>query len=190
MRSIFVTLLLGLSFSAWSIVFINEIHYDNAGADVNEFVEVAGTAGTDLTGWTIVLYNGNGGVTYGSAINLSGTLPDDGSGGGTSMAFVLPSNGLQNGAPDGMALIDNTATVVEFISYEGSFTANNGPALGLTSVDIGVSETNSTPAGNSLQRTDNGATSPGTWVGPIAETPGATNTGQMLPVELQNFSVE
>ena len=42
-------------------VFINEINYDPAGTDTGEFVEVAGLAGTDLTGWTLVLYNGNGG---------------------------------------------------------------------------------------------------------------------------------
>jgi hypothetical protein len=46
------------------VVFINEIHYDNAGTDVGEGVEIAGTAGTDLTGWSIIPYNGNGGVSY------------------------------------------------------------------------------------------------------------------------------
>ena len=29
----------------WPSVFINEIHYDNAGADQDEFVEIAGPAG-------------------------------------------------------------------------------------------------------------------------------------------------
>jgi hypothetical protein len=38
-----------------SVVFINEIHYDNAGTDVGEGVEIAGTAGTDLTGWVLFL---------------------------------------------------------------------------------------------------------------------------------------
>jgi hypothetical protein len=36
-------------------VFINEIHYDNAGADVGEFVEIAGPAGTNLAGWRLML---------------------------------------------------------------------------------------------------------------------------------------
>ena len=40
-------------------VFINEIHYDNDGTDVGEFIEIAGPAGTSLSGWKIVLYNGN-----------------------------------------------------------------------------------------------------------------------------------
>ena len=41
-------------------IFISEFHYDNAAADEGEFVEVTAPAGTDLTGWSIVLYNGDG----------------------------------------------------------------------------------------------------------------------------------
>ena len=44
-------------------IFISEFHYDNAGADAGEFVEVTAPAGTDLTGWSIVLYNGTGGAS-------------------------------------------------------------------------------------------------------------------------------
>ena len=47
-----------------STVFINELHYDNIGTDAGEAVEIAAPAGTDLTGWTVVLYNGNGGAVY------------------------------------------------------------------------------------------------------------------------------
>ncbi len=82
-------------------VYINEIHYDNTGGDVDEMVEVAGPAGTDLTDWDIVLYNGNGGVTYGT-VSLGGILPDQEAGIGT-LAFAAV--GLQNGSPDGLALI-------------------------------------------------------------------------------------
>ena len=35
---------------------INEFHYDNSSTDTGEYVEIAATAGTDLTGWKIVLY--------------------------------------------------------------------------------------------------------------------------------------
>ena len=45
-------------------VFINEIHYDNSGTDVNEFIEIAGPAGTNLAEYSIVLYNGSGGAVY------------------------------------------------------------------------------------------------------------------------------
>ena len=45
-------------------VFINEIHYDNTGTDAGEAIEIAGPAGTNLAGWSIVLYNGAGGASY------------------------------------------------------------------------------------------------------------------------------
>ena len=53
-----------LSQSAMAQVFINEIHYDNTGTDTGEAIEVAGPAGTDLTGWSLVLYNGSTGALY------------------------------------------------------------------------------------------------------------------------------
>lgn len=37
---------------------ISEFHYDNAGTDVDEKVEISGPAGTSLDGWQLVLYNG------------------------------------------------------------------------------------------------------------------------------------
>src|SRR6185436_16494654 len=45
-------------------VWINEFHYDNSGADADEFIEIAGPAGLDLSGYSLILYNGNGGVAY------------------------------------------------------------------------------------------------------------------------------
>ena len=52
----------------------SELHYDNFGADAGEAIEVEGPAGTSLAGWSIVLYNGNGGVVY-NTVPLSGTIP-------------------------------------------------------------------------------------------------------------------
>ncbi|MGB3652382.1 MAG: hypothetical protein WBA41_14355, partial [Rivularia sp. (in: cyanobacteria)] len=130
-------------------VFINEFHYDNSDADSNEFIEIAAPVGTDLTGWKIVLYNGNNGTAYNTQ-DLSGTISDQSNGFGT-VAVNYPTNGIQNGAPDGIALVDNNNNVVQFLSYEGSFTATDGVANGLTSVDISVSQTNSTPVNSSLQ---------------------------------------
>ncbi|MEO0933925.1 MAG: Ig-like domain-containing protein, partial [Cyanobacteria bacterium J06641_2] len=128
-------------------VFINEFHYDNSGADSNEFIEIAGPAGTDLTGWSIVLYNGNGGASY-NTINLSETISDQSNGFGT---VAVDISGIQNGSPDGIALVDSNNTVVQFLSYEGSFTATNGPANGMTSTDIGVSQQPSPSVDSSLQ---------------------------------------
>ncbi|HEY3219498.1 MAG TPA: DNA/RNA non-specific endonuclease [Gemmatimonadales bacterium] len=144
-------------------VHIVEIHYDNSGADVGEAVEVEGSAGLDLSGWSVVLYNGNGGVGYGT-LALTGTLADQCGGRGT---FVVPAPGLQNGSPDGLALVNGT-TVVEFLSYEGVFAATNGPAAGLTSTDIGVLE-NGEAIGNSLQKDAAG------WYGPTTSSFGSCN---------------
>ena len=129
-------------------VFINEIHYDNDGTDAGEAIEVAGPAGTDLTGWTIVLYNGSTGADYDTDA-LTGTIPDAGDGYG-AVALTYPSNGLQNGSPDGVALVDDAGTVIQFLSYEGAFTAIDGPADGRESTDIGVAQAGTTTVGNSL----------------------------------------
>ena len=172
-----VLLVFGLHARPAEAFFLNELHYDNVGTDVGEFFEIAGAAGTDLTGHSAVLYNGANGAVY-NTINLTGVISNQQNGFGT-LAFTLPTNGLQNGSPDGIALVDNTATVVQFLSYEGFFTAASGPANGLTSTDIGVSESFSTPAGESLQLTGTGnMPSDFSWTSPSAESPGAINTGQ------------
>lgn len=190
LRLLSATLLAGAgALPAMATPFFNELHYDNVSTDTGEFIEIAGLAGTDLTGWSVELVNGANGLIY-NTINLSGTLADEVNGFGfTTLNF--PTNGIQNGAPDGMALIDNLGQVVQFLSYEGSFTAVNGTAAGLTSTDIGVEETGSTPIGYSVQVTGNIAAADlvrdpdsgrlltsFTWAAPAAETPGAANTGQ------------
>ena len=160
-----------------SDVFINELHYDNAGGDVGEFFEIAGISGTDLSGWTVALYNGSNDTVYRTEA-LSGVLPEAGSGFGV-LSFPLPSNGLQNGARDCLALVDPSGKVREFISYEGSLTASGGPADALTSTDIGVSESSSTPVGYSLQRQGSGSSSAEfEWAEASAESPGEVNAQQ------------
>ena len=152
----------------------SEIHYDNSGTDVGEAIEVSGPAGMDVTGWQVVLYNGNGGASYGTT-TLSGTFPATCDARGV-MVINYPSNGIQNGSPDGMALVDGGGAVVEFLSYEGTFAATNGPALGVTSTDIGVAEAGTEAAGMSLQRAGDGS-----WSGPVASTFGACNDDQAPP---------
>ena len=165
----------GVAQAAGPAVFVNEIHYDNASTDTGEAVEIAGPAGTDLSGWSIVLYNGNGGAVY-NTIALSGTIPNQQAGFG-ALSFLQAS--IQNGSPDGLALVDAGSVVVEFVSYEGSFTAVGGPANGMTSTDIGVSESSSTPVGSSLQLAGTGTMGGDfTWAGVQPNTFGAVNTGQ------------
>lgn len=186
LRGAVLAALSGLASVAQAVtpVFINEIHYDDstAAGDVGEAIEIVGPAGTDLTGWTVVLYNGSGGASY-STLNLSGTIPNQCSGHGT---VNVPALGLQNGAPDGIALVQGT-TVKQFLSYEGTFAATNGPANGMTSVDIGVSETNSTAPGTSLQLTGSGSNYEDfAWQGSATASFGQCNTGQSFgpPVDL------
>ncbi|HSG45607.1 MAG TPA: ExeM/NucH family extracellular endonuclease [Anaerolineales bacterium] len=157
-------------------VFINEIHYDNASTDEGEAIEIAGPAGTDLTGWSVVLYNGNGGAVYNTTA-LSGVIADQGGGYGT-VVVNYPSNGIQNGSPDGVALV-NGGALVQFLSYEGSFNGVGGPADGVASTDIGVAESSGTLVGDSLQLTGSGTTyGDFTWSSESANSFGALNTGQ------------
>ncbi len=166
-------------------VFINEIHYDNDGGDVDEGIEIAGPAGTDLTDWQLVPYNGSNGGQY-SATELSGTIPDQENGFGT---LWFPISGIQNGAPDGIALVAPGDVVVQFLSYEGDFTATDGPADGMTSTDIGVSEGGSTPVGYSLQLQGIGDSYDDfTWNDPIPHTRDAVNTDQIFQ-EVNAFSI-
>src|SRR5699024_4118915 len=160
--------LLGVGFAvpayAAGEVFISEIHYDNAGTDTGEAIEVQAPEGTDLTGWQVVLYNGSGGGVYDTE-TLQATVGAEG-----VTVLDYPTNGVQNGEPDGLALVDASGEVVEFLSYEGQFEAADGPAEGMTSTDIGVAETSSTPQGLSLQKID------GAWQGPVEASFGAVNT--------------
>ena len=137
---------------------------------------MAGLAGTNLAGWSVVLYNGNGGASY-ATIALSGVLNDTADGFGL-VALARPNDGIQNGAPDGVALVDNFGRVIQFLSYEGTMTATNGPAAGQTSVDIGVEQVNAA-TGTSLQLAGSGSSySDFRWTAGEASTAGGANTGQ------------
>lgn len=148
---------------------INEFHYDNYGSDVGEFVEVRVNAGGDASGLLVELMNGNNGAVYTTLDIASATMTSDGV--WDYYVFDLPANGIQNGAPDGIVL-SNAGEVIEFLSYEGTMTAVDGAAAGLTSTDIGVAEDSTTEVGESLQRADDGS-----WYAPGAETKGAANAG-------------
>lgn len=128
----------------------SEIHYDNLDTDVGEGIEIEAPAGTNLTGYKVGLYSLSAGVvTNYDTRTLSGIV---GAQCGARGIFVLeyPSNGIQNGPSDGMALIDPSGAVIEFLSWEGTLTATFG-ATNITSTDIGASQT-SAPIGTSLQR--------------------------------------
>jgi len=93
---------------------INEVDYDQAGTDGNGFVEIAntGSAAADLANIDLVAVNGGDSTEYGRA-HLTGTLT---AGGHLDVAIEL-----QNGAPDGIALLQGT-TLLDALSYEGAIT--------------------------------------------------------------------
>ncbi|MEE2788018.1 MAG: endonuclease [Myxococcota bacterium] len=154
----------------------NEIHYENAGQDVDEGFEIAGPAGTNLLGWSVALYNGRDQRIY-AEVALEGTIDDEQAGFG-ALWFSVPH--VQNGGSDGMALIDPSGQVVTFISYEGQLHATDGPANTLTSVDIGIAQDETTHAATSLQlHGDGGRYEDFDWV--LAHrSPGRLNAEQEL----------
>jgi hypothetical protein len=148
-----------------SLIFINEIHYDNSGADKDEFVELAGTAGLNLFDWSLQFYNGSTGLIYKTVVIDDITLDDNNNGFGF---LALKVSGIQNGAAnsigDGIAIVNSSNQVMQFLSYEGAFEANNGAALGMLSHNISMSQISS-PKGKSLQLTTTGNTyDEFTWV--------------------------
>jgi DNA/RNA endonuclease G (NUC1) len=133
---------------------LTELHYDNFGTDQDEAIEVEGPAGTDLTGWSLALYNGDatGDAALYATIPLVGIIPDQCTGRGT---IVAQTPAIQNGPRDAIALVNAEGMVVEFLSYEGVTTPTVGPAAGRASADIGIAQT-SAPIGSSLQRSPAG----------------------------------
>ncbi|MCB0284222.1 MAG: T9SS type A sorting domain-containing protein [Calditrichaeota bacterium] len=189
-RIIFFLLLSGMLYS--QSMWINEIHYDNDGTDVNEFVEVVVPVGTDPATVNIHIYNGsNGLILFSESLDnlIEGSTVD-----GFTFYYWLRAD-IQNGSPDGMAL-DQNGSLIQFLSYEGTFVGAEVPALGVTSTDISVAELSTSPVGYSLQLLGTGTDySDFTWGGPFLATPGAPNSDgagsdQALPVELQSFTAK
>ena len=129
---------------------------------------------------SIQLYNGNNGRSYGSRISLDEFTPGPSNTPGLPTLYFKEISGIQNGAPDGLALaIDGV--VREFLSYEGTFTAVDGIAAGMTSNPVGVAQGPSTPVGQqSISRTGSGKIAEEfEWqIQPGNHTPGEINIGQ------------
>lgn len=174
--------------NAW----INELHYDNVGVDNGEFVEIViENVGqyVPITDFMVTLYNGSDGAAYSNFdIDPEGpSITGDTVGDFSFYAYTFPSNGIQNGGPDGIAL-DYKGTTIQFISYEGTFTATDGAAQGIASEDILVSESGTTVVGTSLQLCCDGFSYVDMeWQASAPETKGSSNQSQILPVQLGYF---
>jgi hypothetical protein len=95
---------------------INEVDYDQPGADHDGFVEIfnAGDAEAVLDGIAIVLVNGGDSGEYRRRA-LAGTLAAGG--------YLVWDTDPQNGSPDGVALVDTASGVLlDALSYEGAIT--------------------------------------------------------------------
>lgn len=176
-------------------VFINELHYDNLGADQNEFVEVVIGPGYPGSPAAVSLhfYNGNNGQVY-----MTETLDNFSLDHTTSSGHRLYSKlvlDIQNGSSDGIALVAE-GRLLHFISYEGTLTAIDGPASGMTSTDIGVAQSGPVPdpGTGSLGLTGSGGDSAEfTWTR-FASAPsiGAVNVGQSFtaPAGPQGIAID
>jgi cysteine-rich repeat protein len=179
---------------------INEIDYDQVGSDAAEFIEIYNGTGApvNLVGYKLVLVNGSTmpGAVY-NTIDLSaaGTLAAGqylvvGPSGLTVPTGVLKVNfagatdQIQNGAPDGVALINSTTnTLIDALAYEGALTATiPGFTSAVNLVEktmLPVTTADSNTAPGSLCRMPNGADSNDSsldWKFCSASTPGAANT--------------
>ncbi|CAN6231591.1 unnamed protein product [Urochloa humidicola] len=169
----------GQSQKAW----VNEFHYENIGKDENEFVELAVHTSSDAKDLMLALYNGANGRMYRS-LNLADREAFTITEGTSGYLLYTVRTPLQNGPADGIALIycrdTRKAEVLEFLSYEGSLRAQDGPAMGVVSIDIMFKETDGSSNQDSLGLT-------GSKIGEFAwrkiagnVTPGKLNAGQIF----------
>lgn len=190
MRNIFFTITIALGFAlqasfAQSLsTFINEVNYlaSNPG---ERGVEIAGEAGQNLSGWSIVVYALDGTVDFITYLS-AGIIPDQQNGYGTIWYDVE-----QSGNGGGLALVNAGGNVVQFISYgtinyaNVIITAVAGPANGLTSEYIG---TQLLPE-NGLQLTGTGLLyDQFIWSLPGLSNPGAINLNQFFSLVPPVFS--
>ena len=158
-----------------STLVINEIDYDQVGADTGGFVEIAnkGTSAATLDGIALVLVNGGDGAEY-ARVPLTGSL--------AAGAYLQVDIEAQNGAPDGVALIDTASkALLDAFSYEGEITAATidgqaynlveGTALAATVVDSNTVD-GSLSRIPDKQDTNNASSD---WAFTQTKTPGAAN---------------
>jgi imidazolonepropionase-like amidohydrolase len=127
---------------------INEVDYDQIGSDNAEYIEIYNPtpAAISLNNVAVVLINGSTSEAYPTAtstIDLSpaGSIPAFGYLviAGANIAVSTPalkldpgwtSDEIQNGSPDGVALVDtSTNTLIDALSYEGSVTMAEVPGI-------------------------------------------------------------
>jgi hypothetical protein len=174
---------------------LNEVDYDQPGGDTVEFVEIYNgtSAPFDLSNVALVLVNGSTGDEYDRfSLAPAGALASGGYlvVGSAALLATVPvgtatidfgNASIQNGAPDGLALIDeNTGEVLDVLSYEGEITAAVINGIGFVDLVEGTatSAEDTNDVDGSLIRYPNGADSDDAaidWAFTTTTTPGEAN---------------
>ena len=155
---------------------LNEIDYDQVGADSGGFVELynAGGSAADLTGIALVLVDGGTGSEY-LRRTLTGSL--------AAGAYLVVEVDPQNGAPDGVALIGSGGALLDALSYEGAIEAATigGTTYNLVEGTVLPAMTaDSNTLVGSLSRLPNGSDTDDAaadWAFTASVTQGAANVG-------------
>jgi hypothetical protein len=172
---------------------LNEIDYDQTGTDTAEFIEVFNNTGAPVNLATIEvrLINGSNKALYGTIKLGPGMLAQGQYLVIAPAGFVVPPEtvfiasaaAIQNGDPDGLALVDiGNKTVLDVFSYGGAITEAvlGAPFVGTTSLVEGMAanlKDNSDPS-RSLARIPNGNDKNDAltdWAATTKITPGAAN---------------
>lgn len=160
---------------------LNEVDYDQVGADGEGFVEIAnvGETAADLTGLALVLVDGGQSAEYDREA-LTGTLAPGG--------YLVVAGDPQNGAPDGIALVNaDGGALLDAFSYEGPITSAviGGATYSLvegTALPADVADSNTVDG--SLSRIPNGTDTNDAatdWRFTTSVTRGAANVATQSP---------
>ncbi|AHD03507.1 hypothetical protein [Leisingera methylohalidivorans] len=129
--------------------YFSEIGYD--GNVHQDFIEVAVPTGTDVSGWTVLTYHTDG--TLQETFTL-GSSTQTIAGKDVYVVNKDTAGFVDIGATRGYALVDDTGTVQQFISFSEAITATEGAAAGQSAQQMG----DLTGPGESMETTDGGAT--------------------------------
>ena len=148
-----------------------------------QFVELVIHTSLDAKDLILALYNGANGRMYRS-LNLADREAFTVTEGSSDYLLYTVRTPLQNGPADGIALVYcrdmHQAEVLEFLSYEGSLRAEDGPAKGLVSTDIMIKETDESSNQGSLGLTGSKILEFAWKTIAGSATPGKLNAGQMF----------
>jgi hypothetical protein len=137
-----------IAFESNAAIVINEFDYDQPGVDNAEFIELFNNGTTSsLDDFSIQLINGRNSTTY-RTIDLTGfninandyfvVCGDSTLVANCDYSFTTTSGWFQNGAPDAIALFDDTVKI-DSVAYEGLFsTYNEGDPLTVSDSNLNI----------------------------------------------------